>query len=357
MSSDTTSRETVATAVEQVDDPDAWDSFVRRCDGPPFALWGWSEAAATYGHERWHLALRANGEIVAGIPVVAVESQLFGSKLVSPPYGERGSVLTTDAAPADAERRLLERVRDLADDRSVDFVSLRGRDLGDVPEFESRTRFVTFSIPVTDEASMWEAIKDSRSRQIRQAEENDALTYTVGTSVDDLREYYRLYLRSVRGHGTPPHAFEFYRTIWDRLADAGDVHLGMVRRNGELINGIINFTVGDTVFQWGVVTDYERRDLNGGSLLIWKTLQQAANEGYDAYELGRTREGSGVYMFKKSFGGEKTWYDDYHYFPTGDAELPHPDADQYERLKEIWKRLPVPVTRVLGPPIRQSVTL
>jgi len=65
----------------------------------------------------------------------------------------------------------------------------------------------------------------------------------------------------------------------------------------------------------GVVSDYEYRDLNGGSLALWKSLQWAANNGYDTYDFGRTREGTGVYMFKKSFGGVKTWYDDYHYFP------------------------------------------
>ncbi|MFC7070549.1 GNAT family N-acetyltransferase [Halobaculum lipolyticum] len=344
-------------AVEQCADSDAWDAFVERADGPPFALWGWGEAAGVYGHRCRRLAVVEDGDIVAGLPLVHVRSRLFGSKLVSPPFGERASIVSADDADGAAERALLERTRSLADDLGVDFVSLRGRALPDAPGFEARRRFVTFRIPVADEPSMREAMKDSRERQIRQAADDPDLVYEEGTDLDALRDYYDLYLRSVRGHGTPPHSFDFYRSVWERYRDAGRLHLGLVRRDGEAINGIINLACGSTATQWGVVTDYEHRDLNGGSYLVWQSLRWAAERGLDAYELGRTREGSGVYMFKRSFGGEKTWYDDRHYFPSGDGDLPDPEDDRYDRLKDVWRRVPVPVTRVVGPKLRQSVTL
>jgi len=295
--------------------------------------------------------------IVTALPLVHVHSRLFSSELVSPPFGERGSIISASRATTTEENALLARTSALADELVVDFVSLRGRELTTAPEYESRRRFVTFQIPVGDEESMRENMKDSRSRQIRQASENEALSYEEGESLADIREYYQLYLQSVRGHGTPPHSFEFYKTIWNQFADAGHLHLGMVRRNGELIKGIINFAIGETVYQWGVVTDYQHRDLNGGSYLVWKSLQWASQRGYNTYELGRTREGSGVYMFKKSFGGKKTWYKDYHYFPDGNGELPHPESEDYETLKKIWQRLPISVTRLVGPSLRQSVTL
>lgn len=357
MSSNPTQTTTDRIDVEQSPDPGTWDAFVRRSDGPPFALSGWSDAASVYGHDAYTFIVTDAEGIVAGLGLVHVQSRLFGSKLVSPPFAARGSVVAADRATEAHERALLERTRALADALGVEFVSLRGRELATPASFDSRRRFVTFRIPVADEETMRSNLKDSRDRQIRQAADHDRLSYSEGDSLADLREYFQLYLRSVRGHGTPPHAFEFYERLWRAFDAAGDIQLAFVRRDGEPINGIINFAVGSTVYQWGVVSDYDYRELNGGSLLVWKSLQWAADRGCDSYELGRTREGSGVYMFKKSFGGEKTWYDDCHYFPGDDATLPNPEDETYDQLKAVWRRLPIPLTRLVGPTLRQSITL
>lgn len=343
--------------VERCDDPGEWDAFVERNDGPAFALWGWGDAVETYGHDRWYLAARDDGRMVGALPLFYVRSRLFGSKLVSPPFGERGSVLLDESGSPAVAERLLDRTRQLADRLDVDFVSLRGSHVPAASGFEERNRFVTFRAPLdADPAAAWDRIKASRQRQITQAEESD-LAYDVGDSVDDIREYYRLYLRSMRGHGSPPHSFEFFRTLWEALHSSGNLRMEMLRKDGSLVNAVLNLALGSTVYQWGVVNDYEYRDLNGGSLLVWKSMEWASRNGYDAYEFGRTREGSGVYMFKKSFGGEKTWYDDLHYFPGSSRELPHPEKDAYEPLKETWRKLPIPVTRLVGPSIRKRISL
>ena len=346
--------------VKECRDPTIWDAYLERADGPAYGLWGWGDAVAEYGYDRYYLAARAEDDTVGALPLVHIESRLFGSKLVSPPYAARGSVVTTGDRADAATAALLEGARTLADDLGVDFVSLRGRDLGAADGFEDRTRFVTFDVDLGEGPdATWESIKESRRRQIKQAADEGSLEYDVVTTVDGLREYYDLHLDSMRGHGTPPHSFGFFRTLWDRLtADGpGDLHVGLIRRNGAPINGIMDLSLGSTVYQWGVVTDYEHRELNGGSLLLWKSLERAAEAGYDSYEMGRTREGSGVYMFKKSFGGTKTWYDDYHYFPSGEGDLPHPDDETYEPVKRVWRKLPIPLTRLIGPFVRKGISL
>lgn len=344
--------------VERCTDAADWDQFVEQNDGSPFTLWGWGEALATYGHDRWYLVAREDDRIVGALPLIHMKSRLFDSQLVSPPFGERGSVVVDETRPADATQALLERTKRLADELNVDFVSLRGASVDESlrESFTQKRRFVTFQIDLTEgQESVWNGLKDSRQRQVKQAEDA-SLTYRVGDSLDDLRQYYRLYLQSNRGHGSPPHSFTFYRTLWERLAP-GHLHLGMVERNGSLINAIMDLSLGSSVHQWGVITDYEHRDLNGGSLALWKSLENACDGGHGVYDMGRTGEGSGVYMFKKSFGGQKTWYDDLHYFPDGEVELPDPEDDSYDRAKQIWRRLPIPVTRIIGPPIRKGISL
>jgi FemAB-related protein (PEP-CTERM system-associated) len=345
--------------VEGCTEPEEWNAFLERNDGPAYAHWGWSEAVASYGHDRWHLVARdrETDDIVGALPLYHVESRLFGSRLLSPAFAERGSVTLADDGDTDSARqRLLERTQRIADERDVDSVSLRGSQVEGTDDFETKNRYVTFRADVERSTDAVRAdAKNSRDRQIQQATENSALQFRVGTSLKDLREYYRLYLESMRGHGSPPHSFEFFRTLWEQLHDAGHLRLSMVTRDGSVINGMIDLSMGSTVYQWGVVTDYEYRDLNGGSWLLWKSLEWAAENGYAVYEFGRTREGSGVYMFKKSFGGSKTWYDDLHYFPGGEETLPDPEDKKFETARQVWRKLPLSVTRVVGPKIRKRI--
>lgn len=344
--------------LERCSNPSTWNSFVEANDGPVYASWEWGDAVESYGHERQYLLARSGDKIVAALPLFYMKSRIFGSKLVSPPYAARGSIVTRDDDPTDeAIAALTEYTATMANKLDVEFVSLRGANLGSVDRFERKNRYVTFRIPLFERPeSTRENIKESRQRQIDQAAES-GLKYEVGTSIEDLRDYYRLHLETMRGHGTPPHSFRFFRELWDGLYDKNDLHLGLVRKDGSVINGILDLSLGSTVYQWGVVNDYEYRDLNGGSYLLWKSLERACEKGFDAYEMGRTREGSGVYMFKKSFGGEKTWYDDYHYFPGDENVLPHPEDEKYDQIKRVWRKLPLSVTRTVGPRVRKDICL
>ncbi|WP_276260081.1 GNAT family N-acetyltransferase [Haloglomus litoreum] len=344
--------------VQRCTDPTGWDAFVRDNDGTPFALWGWGDAVETYPHDRWYLTARAEDDIVGGLPLFHIESRLFGDKLVSLPFTSQGALLASGPHAEAATRALLDRAIDLSDDLGVDFASIRATDLGERERFTHRNRFVTFRVPLDDgPGRVWERVKSSRQRQIQGAREDDALTFEVGTSLSALRDFYDLYLRSMRGHGSPPHTFEFFRVLWDRLHDDGHLRLGLVRHEGDVINGVIDLALGERVIQKGVVTDFARRDLNGGSLIHWKSLEWAAENGYRSYNLGRTREASGVYIFKKSFGGEKVWIDDYHYFPDGETQPPDPEDRPYDLARRAWRRLPIPVTRVVGPKIRRGLSL
>jgi hypothetical protein len=346
--------------VETCRDEETWNSFIERNDGPIYARWGWGEAIATYGIDRYHLIAREEESeaIVGAVPLYHIDSWLFQSQLLSPAFAERGSITFAPDAPDGAQTNLLDETKRLAGKLGVDNLELRGSTVPADDDFITKNRYVTFEADVACETDeVWAAIKDSRQRQIMQAADDPELEFRLGSSLDALREYYELYLKSMRGHGSPPHSFEFFRTLWEYLYPIGNLRLGMVFYDGSLINGMIDLASGSTVYQWGVVNEYEHRDKNGGSWLIWKTLQWAAENGYTSYEFGRTREGSGVYMFKKSFNGSKVWYDDLHYFPAGETSLPDPEDDTYDQAKKIWRMLPLPVVRYVGPRIRKQIGL
>jgi len=345
--------------LQECERPTRWDDFLLENDGPVFATWEWMQACEAYGHEAIPLAVTSGSALIGALPLVHIRSRLFGNKLVSMPFAEYGSVLTrsnTDMKRA-IQQRLLAETRQLADQRNVDFVSLRGRELGTHEHWENKQRWVTFEIPTGEGTeALWDSLDSSRRGHIRQAREND-LTHRVGETVEDLEKFYGLYLQTMRGHGSPALPFGFFERLWESFHGAGHMRLSLVEYEGTPINSVIDFPFGSQVYHWKAVSNYEYRDLDGGSLLLWNAIEWAAKEGYDIYNLGRTREGSGVYMYKKSFGGKKVWLSDYHYWPDSKAELPHPETDSYELAKRVWRRLPLRLTRLLGPPIRKNISL
>lgn len=345
--------------VARCTDADEWNSFVRRIGCPPFAEWGWGNAIeSVYGHDRWYLLASVDGDIVGAAPLIHVPSRLFGDQLVSTAFTSHEALVLGEDHREAASRALLDRIRDLADELGVDYASLRSWNLEDEsqPAFEHRNQYVSFEVPLADgPEAVWEGFKSSRQNHVRQGREN--VDARVGDSLEDLRTFYRLYLKTMRGHGSPPHPFAFFERLWEEFHSEGKLRLYLAEADGTAVNGTIELVSNDAIYGWKEAGEYEYRDLDGNSLLIWKVLEWGAENDFETYHFGRTREGTGVYTFKKSFGGEKVWQDDYHYFPSGDAALPDPEDDEYDRARHIWRKLPLPVTRIVGPHIRKSISL
>lgn len=338
--------------------PTEWNEFVVAENAPVFARWEWGEVCQDYGHSCVYLGAYDEDNLVGVLPLIRMRSRVFGDKLVSMPFAEYGSVVVdSNRDHVGVERMLLDRTKDLADKCGVDFVSLRGRPLDVHPAYIRKRRWVTFRIPVGEgEDAVWDNLDSSRRGHVRQGRDND-ITVRVGETLDDLEKFYKLYLQTMRGHGSPPHSFRFMKQLWDTLGEEGHMRLYLAENEGRPINAIIDFPFGDTVYHWAEVSDYEYRDLDGGSLLLWNAIKWSVDQGYQTFDMGRTREGTGVYMYKKSFGGEKTWMDDTHYFPAAESDLPNPEDEKYDTPKLVWRRLPLVVTRILGPRIRQHISL
>ena len=80
----------------------------------------------------------------------------------------------------------------------------------------------------------------------------------------------------------------------------------------------------------------------------------AAKAGYRVFDFGRSREGTGAYHFKRHWGFEPKPLP-YQYIlsrrrPDAESEPVQPEDAPRGRA---WKRLPLPVTKVIGPPLDQ----
>lgn len=81
-------------------DAHAWDAYVQAApEGTVCHLYGWREVIErSYRHRTFYLAAMQSGHIRGLLPLVLVQSCLFGQHLVSMPFMDYGGVVTLDGA-------------------------------------------------------------------------------------------------------------------------------------------------------------------------------------------------------------------------------------------------------------------
>lgn len=91
-------------------------------------------------------------------------------------------------------------------------------------------------------------------------------------------------------------------------------------------------------------------------LLYWSVLKFSCETGYRFFDFGRSTLGEGTYQFKKQWGAQSIqlyW----HYWLREYGKLPelNPKNPKYQLAIRVWKKLPVSVTRILGPHIAKNL--
>lgn len=348
-----------STTVRRIDSKERWKQL-EDCAATVYSTWEWGTVCEQFGHERYYLGAERAGDLVAGIPIMYNGSRLFGDKLVSMPYAPYGEILVSDDAdrPDELKKGLLKEMKSLSDHLDADQTSIRGIESDVIiPEFEPKSNFVTFELDLTGgEDDAWDAVESRYRRSVRKARKND-VRVERGFDRTMFSQYYEMYLDNMQYYGTPPYSRQFFRNV-DRLlgqSDSFEMYMAY-NEDGEPINGITAFFFGERAIYWTGVTDYDYRELNGGSLLLWEAIADSCERGYSVFDLGRTREDTGVYNYKKGIG-DPIELTDHFYAPHGDVGPPDPEADKYDRYKSAWQKLPQKATEYIGPRIRSRLSI
>jgi hypothetical protein len=95
--------------------------------------------------------------------------------------------------------------------------------------------------------------------------------------------------------------------------------------------------------------------MNANMLMYRHLLERSVQRGSHLFDFGRSSEGSGTYKFKAQWGATPhpaTWQ---YYVRRGDPSEMRPDAEGKKRLVQLWQRLPVWFTKLIGPPIVRGI--
>jgi FemAB-related protein (PEP-CTERM system-associated) len=331
--------------IEPLQDRGAWDSFVRaHPQGTFFHLSGWQRVLKrAFGHRSYYLVARREANIVGVLPLARVKSLLFGDALISTPlcvYG--GAVGAPEAVIA-----LEDRAAALARELQVDHLELRNRTVtrsaGDA--WPVKELYVTFRRPLDpDPEKNLAAIPRKQRAEVRAGLKNQLQTEFDSST----QRFFQIYSRNMRALGTPA----FSRRYFDILREefGADCEIATVTHESRPLASLMTFWFGNEVLPYYCGGLPAARALSGYDYLYWDLMCRAVQRGCQVYDFGRSKLDTGPYKYKKHWGFEPEPLP-YAYHLVRRNTLPNltPTNPKYYRAVELWKRLPLPATQLLGP--------
>lgn len=334
----------VATSAEASE----WDRFVASHPGATgYHAWAWRDVIArAFGHESIYLSARSGGSIVGVLPLVFINSRLFGRSLTSLPFLNYGGVV---AGTTDIAERLVEAAATIARERRCPHVELRHIDRR-MPALPVRQHKVTMLLPLVK--PVWDGLDRKVRNQIRKAQKSGLMADRGG--VELLADFYTVFARNMRDLGTPVYSRRLFEEALRAFPDRAALHV--VRLEGRPVAaGLTYRTAGTVEVPWASsIRDYSA--LCPNHLLYWSVIEAAVENGCDTLDFGRSTPGEGTFKFKEQWGAQPVplhW----EYRLLDGATLPNlsPSNPKYRLMIETWKRLPLPVASLLGPHIVRSI--
>jgi FemAB-related protein (PEP-CTERM system-associated) len=329
----------------------AWNAYARQ--NPAASIYHRIEWRAlirrTFGHSGYYfLARNSNGNITGILPLIRLKSRLFGDFLVSMPYFNYGGAIADSPA---VELRLMQAANEHAQRLGVRHVEYRD----DIPRngYPVRAEKVNMILPLPDtQEILWQGFTSKLRSQVKRPRRENPRVHCGG--IEYLEDFYSVFARNMRDLGTPVYGKRFFLNILDSFPE--ESRIIVIRLNNRPVAAGFLMDHGDMLeIPWAsTVRDINRLSMN--MLLYWEVLKLAIAEKHRYFDFGRSSMDSGTFHFKQQWGAQPKRLH-WHYWLRDAEELPmlNPANPRYALMINLWKKLPLQVSKWLGPAIVKNL--
>lgn len=331
--------------------PEGWEDFVSA--HPEHTLYHtgrWNEMVRqVFRHPVYYVVAKQGNQWTGVVPLTVFRSRLFGCFAVASPYVNYGGpLLHTDCQV----HPLAESLHRFRIQQKLNHIELRCQQADMLP-LPAKQHKVTFLLPLPAESDqLWKSFKAKVRSQVRRPGK-EGMYARVGRN-DLLEAFYRVFSTNMRDLGTPVYSRKFFQAILEYFPEQSWIVVVFTREGEPAAASFLLAYNQRMEIPWASsIRKFNRFSPN--MLLYWQSMKLAIEQGCRLFDFGRCTPGTGTYRFKKQWGAqEKPLY--WYYAQDGDA-LPElsPQNPKYELAIRLWSRLPVPVTRLLGPPIIRQI--
>ena len=302
-----------------------------------------------FGHQAYYYMATGHADRIMGIlPIIRLNSRLFGDFMVSMPYFNYGGAI---ADTPEIEQQLIDTANQQAEELGLSHIEYRD----DISRsgMPVRTDKVNMILPLPDDdAVLWQGFNAKLRAQIRRAQRESHQVLTGGHNC--LQDFYTVFARNMRDLGTPVCSRRFFEQILQTFPQQSKIVV--VRLGHRPVAAAFLLAHGERMeIPWAsTIRDVNHLSIN--MLLYWEVLKLATRSGCRFFDFGRSSKDAGTYRFKQQWGAQpQPCY--WHYWLPDGAEPPklNPDNPKYALAIRLWQKLPVWASKLLGPPIVRNL--
>jgi FemAB-related protein (PEP-CTERM system-associated) len=293
----------------------------------------------------------SEGDRVRGLlPLTFVRSFLFGRYLVSLPYLNSGGPVADDPGVA---RGLVDEAVRLAEALDVRHLELREEKPLEHPALDRQNStkvHMRLALPA-DADTLWRHLSSKVRNQVRKAQRTELTVAWGGEEL--LPEFYEVFSQNMRDLGTPVFGRTLFRSVLRRFPGRAELSVVRFRHRAVAAALLLHGWGTSEVPSASSLREYKASCAN--MLLYWRLLERSVQRGQTCFDFGRSSVDSNTYRFKKQWGAEPTPAVWQYHVRAGNPTDVRPDNPRYAHFIRWWQRLPVAVTRWLGPVIVRGI--
>ena len=303
-----------------------------------------------FGHDSYYLFSRnAEGRISGILPLVHLKSHLFGNMLVSVPYFNYGGVCADNGT---TQARLIDEAERVAQERHANHIEFR-QEKPFHNGYAVKTTKVSMRVSLPSSyTDLWKSFPSKLRSQVTKPQK-EGMTFRIGKG-EELEGFYDVFATNMRDLGTPVYPIRFFRCILEAFPENSwicNVYLaGIPVASGFLIGFKERMEI-----PWASSLKKHNR-MSPNMLLYWCCMKFACEQGFGIFDFGRSTPGEGTYRFKEQWGAKPVQMYWNYWLPEG-KKLPeiNPRNEKYHLAIRCWKRLPVALTKQIGPWIIKNI--
>ena len=324
-----------------------WDKYLQEKPTENFFYrTGWLKVVQrTYGHKPFYLMVTVDNKVCGILPIFLVSVPMFGSYFASDVFTSYGGVYADDE---EIELSIMEEAAGLASSYKASYLEIKNDKSinGLSKQWHRKSDYCTMIIDLSVGTNIiWKGWHPETRRNVRKATK-------AGVHVEQgphlLDDFYRLVTLSMRRHGTPVHSKEFYQNIIQEFPEDATFYVAKLGDQPIATSLLVSFKT--YIHSLVGASNPEFWKLKPNDLLYWEIIENASNRGFRYLDFGRSTWESGTFKYKKHLGADPLplYYD---YFLNRRKTVPHIHQDnmRFRMATNIWQRLPLGITRVLGP--------
>jgi len=357
--------------IEKLDknNEELWNKFVKENQESKiqYALEWKKVIEKTYKNCKPHYYLISEQNKVKAIwPFFLIKSKFFGNRLISQPFLDFGGPI------GDINDVIIKNIIEEKKKIKIKYIEIRLNTFSNNynknekillnNDFEKELKIHQFILELKNEKELWNKFHKHTRNDIRKAEKSDLELKEIKDK-EELKKFYKLYLKSMKNFGSPQHPRKFFENLWEFLYPNMIKGINCYYKN-KLIGSIIAYLFKDYIYIIYNVSDPKYRIYKPNDILYWTLIKWAIKNKYKYFDFGQVQidaekesHAYGLFKFKSKWLG-KLYERPYFYYPEiKTKEEKKGRKDKYKKFIKIWKKLPLFIIKIIGPKICSQLGL